>query len=93
MARIFRILARIIFLLVVPLAAVAAGSYFYVTSGRYVSTENAYVKTRKVAVSPDISGRVTAVMVSENQRVPTWMPWSCRPTQPPPRLLYPLATA
>ena len=58
-----------VFLLVVPLAAIAVGSYLYVTGGRYVSTENAYVKARKVAISPDISGRVTAVMVTENQRV------------------------
>jgi len=69
MGRLLRIVVRVFFLLVVPLAAVAVGSYLYVSGGRYVSTENAYVKTRKVAVSPDISGRVTAVMVFENQRV------------------------
>ncbi len=69
MGRLLRILVRVVFLLVVPLAAIAVGSYLYVTGGRYVSTENAYVKTRKVAISPDISGRVTAVMVTENQRV------------------------
>lgn len=41
----------------------------YLTSGRYVTTENAYVKADKVAISADVSGRVVAVMVRENDIV------------------------
>jgi membrane fusion protein (multidrug efflux system) len=54
---------------VVPALAVAAGLYWYAMSGRYVSTENAYVKADIVAISPDIDGRVVAVEVADNQRV------------------------
>jgi membrane fusion protein, multidrug efflux system len=54
---------------VVPALAALAGLYWYAMSGRYVSTENAYVKTDIVAVSPDIDGRVVAVAVAENQLV------------------------
>lgn len=52
-----------------PLAALALGIYVYLAGGRYVVTDNAYVKSAKIAVSPDISGRVTHVAVEENQQV------------------------
>ena len=35
---------RLILLLSVPLIILAVGAYFYLTSGRYVSTDNAYVQ-------------------------------------------------
>jgi len=38
-------------------------------SGRYVSTENAYVKASIVAISADLDGRVVAVNVEDDQRV------------------------
>lgn len=53
----------------VPLLLAAAGLYLYLTSGRYVSTDNAYVQQDVVSVSPDVSGRLVAVAVRENQRV------------------------
>ena len=64
-----RKLVRFILLAVAPLAAVLVGGYYYVTGGRFVSTENAYVKSDKVAVSPDVSGRVIEVGVKDNQVV------------------------
>ena len=60
---------RPVLLGVVPALAGAIGLYWYATSGRYVSTENAYVKSDMVAISPDIDGRVIAVEVAENQLV------------------------
>lgn len=60
---------RFVLLLVVPLIAIAVGGYFYAKSGRYVTTENAYVKAVKIAVSSDIDARVDKVYVAENQRV------------------------
>src|SRR5690606_34954981 len=39
------------------------------TGGRFVGTDNAYVRAHMVSVSADISGRVVEVMVRENQRV------------------------
>ena len=41
----------------------------YTTGGRYVVTENAYVKSDVITISADVSGRVTDVAVEENQRV------------------------
>jgi membrane fusion protein (multidrug efflux system) len=53
----------------VPLLLVAIGSYFWLTSGRYLTTDNAYVKQDVVSISPDVSGRIVAVNVHENQAV------------------------
>ena len=52
-----------------PLAAIIVGVYIYLSGGRYISTDNAYVKAAKIAVSADISGRVTEVAVRENEAV------------------------
>lgn len=50
-----------------PIAAILIGSYLYFSGGRFVSTDNAYVKSEKIAVSADVSGRVVTVGVKENQ--------------------------
>ncbi|MFT4046380.1 MAG: HlyD family secretion protein [Solimonas sp.] len=50
-------------------AAVAAGLYYFVFGGRYVSTDNAYVKANMVNVSADVSGKVDRIYVRENQPV------------------------
>jgi membrane fusion protein, multidrug efflux system len=60
---------RTVLLGVVPALAGAIGLYWYATSGRYVSTENAYVKSDIVAISPDVDGRVVDVEIAENQLV------------------------
>ncbi len=52
-----------------PLVVVLVAGFFYFTSGRYVSTDNAYVKADKVAVSPQVEGAVVDVQVAENQHV------------------------
>jgi membrane fusion protein (multidrug efflux system) len=62
-------LLRPLLLVGVPSIAGLAGLYWYAVSGRYVSTENAYVKSDIVTISPDIDGRVVAVEVAENQFV------------------------
>lgn len=53
----------------VPLLILAVAGYFWLTSGRYIDTDNAYVKSDMVSISPDVSGRIVAVAVRENQRV------------------------
>ncbi|MFD1612266.1 HlyD family secretion protein [Sphingomonas tabacisoli] len=60
---------RLVALLSVPLILVAVGAYFWLTSGRFVSTDNAYVQQDKVSVSADVGGRIVAVAVRENQHV------------------------
>jgi membrane fusion protein (multidrug efflux system) len=64
-----RRLTRPLLLVVMPAAAALAGLYWYAMSGRYVATDNAYVKADIVAISPDVDGRVIAVEVAENQLV------------------------
>lgn len=56
-------------MLSLPLLLLAVGAYFWVTSGRSVSTDNAYVKQDIVAVSTQINGPVVEVFVRENQHV------------------------
>ena len=57
-------------LLVLGPAIVLAGSLFaYMTGGRYVSTDNAYVHAGKLTVATDVSGIVANVAVHESQRV------------------------
>ena len=52
-----------------PLVVGLAGLYWYAVSGRYITTENAYVKSDIVTVSTDIDGRVVSVEVADNQLV------------------------
>jgi membrane fusion protein (multidrug efflux system) len=54
--------------LLLPLVLIA-GAYWYVTGGRVMSTDNAYVEADKVGVSTDVSGIVKEIDVAENQRV------------------------
>ena len=62
-------LKRSVLLIIVPLVAICIGLYLYAAGGRYVSTDNAYVKANVIIISPEISGRVTSVMVTDNQAV------------------------
>ena len=55
--------------LVGPVVAAAIGAWIYLAGGRYVSTDNAYVKAAKIAVSADVAGRVVAVAVEHDQQV------------------------
>ena len=64
-----RALLRIVLLVVVPAAAIVVGAHYWIASGRYVTTENAYVKTNLIQISAEIPGRVAAVHVAENAAV------------------------
>lgn len=52
-----------------PLVVALIAGYFYITSGRYTSTDNAYVQADQVTIAPQIGGRVIEVSVHENQQV------------------------
>lgn len=57
-------------LLVGGVLVVAAGVlYFWLSGGRYVSTDNAYVRAGQATISADVAGRVVAIEVHENQAV------------------------
>ena len=64
-----RTLKRTVFLIVIPLLAICVGLYLYAAGGRYVSTDNAYVKANIIIIIPEVSGRVTSVLVADNQAV------------------------
>lgn len=49
-------------------AAIAAGA-FWLSGGRIISTDNAYVRAAKLMVSTDVSGLVAAVQVHEGEAV------------------------
>ena len=51
-----------------PVALLIVG-YWYVTGGRIMSTDDAYVEAEKVGVSTDVAGIVKDVEVSENEHV------------------------
>jgi membrane fusion protein (multidrug efflux system) len=62
---------RVALMVSVPLLIALGGSYIWLTSGRYVSTDNAYVRQDMISISPDVTGRIVSVNVHENQRVKT----------------------
>jgi membrane fusion protein (multidrug efflux system) len=66
--------ARMILLAVIPALALAGGIAFYLSGGRYISTDNAYVGAQKVLITPDISGKVSRVLVREGQHVQAGAP-------------------
>lgn len=67
--RLSRGMLRFVLLVMIPLAAIGVAAYFYLTGGRYVTTENAYVKADIVQVSTDLDGRVVDVLVRDFDRV------------------------
>ena len=60
---------RMILLVVVPAIAAAAGLGIYLSGGRYISTDNAYVGAQKVLITPDVSGKISRIVVREGQHV------------------------
>jgi len=60
---------RTLLLVVLPLLALLGGVMFYLSGGRYVTTDDAYVGAQKVLITPDISGKVDKVVVREGQHV------------------------
>jgi multidrug resistance efflux pump len=60
---------RLLLLVVVPAVVLMLGVGLYLSGGRYISTDNAYVGAQKVLITPDISGKVQRVLVREGQHV------------------------
>ena len=60
---------RFVVMAVVPGLLLAVGGYFWLTGGRYASTDNAYVQQDKVTITADVSGRIVEVAARENDAV------------------------
>jgi membrane fusion protein (multidrug efflux system) len=52
-----------------PAVLIIGGGAYYVTSGRIVSTDDAYIKARILSVTATVPGQVIKVPVSDNQTV------------------------
>ncbi|MBV8538746.1 MAG: HlyD family secretion protein [Alphaproteobacteria bacterium] len=57
-----------------PLIVLIAAVWFYVTGGRYVSTDDAFVKTDLVSINAQVPGQVTGLYVHNNQSVEAGQP-------------------
>src|SRR5579864_7437836 len=60
---------RMILLVGLPAIAALIGLALYLSGGRYISTDNAYVGAQKVLITPDISDKIIHVAVVEGQHV------------------------
>ena len=56
-------------LVVLPVAAVLAALLLWLWGGRYVTTENAYVKADIAQISAEVAGRVNDVLVQDHAEV------------------------
>jgi membrane fusion protein (multidrug efflux system) len=60
---------RLILMAAVPVLLLLVGAYFWLTGGRYIATDNAYVQQDRVTLTADVPGRIVQVAVGENQHV------------------------
>ena len=67
--RFLRFLVRVTIMTVIPGVAILTGAYFFVTGQRFVTSENAFVKADKVAISTEVAGKLTAVEIREHEFV------------------------
>jgi membrane fusion protein (multidrug efflux system) len=65
---------RLILLVVLPAIALVGGVIFYLSGGRYISTDNAYVGAQKVLITTDIAGKLSKVTVREGEHVAAGQP-------------------
>jgi len=64
-----RVIAITLLSLIGPGAVIGGGLALYLKGGRFAKTDNAYIKSEKIAVSADVSGRVVEALVADNQPV------------------------
>ena len=69
MKRLLRIVFRSVLFGAVLVPCATIGLYYYQTGPRWVTTDNAYVKSQIVAVSADVDGRVVKVLATNNRLV------------------------
>ena len=60
---------RLVLLIGVPLVAAGIGLAIWQRGGRFISTEDAYVKTDIAQVSAEVSGRILDVAVRDQTSV------------------------
>jgi membrane fusion protein (multidrug efflux system) len=56
-------------MLALPVALILGAGAFWITGGRYETTENAYFHQARITIASDVSGRVTSVNFTDGQAV------------------------
>jgi membrane fusion protein, multidrug efflux system len=74
MKRVRRILLRVVLMVVIPVIALWIVVEAYLSGGRYVTADNAYVKADIVNIGSEVDGRVVQVFVNDYQRVESSQP-------------------
>ncbi len=69
-ARALKECLRLPLMLLAPLIVIAGAVYFYISGGRYQSTDDAYVQAAQMVISANVAGRVSEIDIHDNQRVP-----------------------
>lgn len=62
------LMRRILMIAGIAVVAVIC-AWFYLTSGRYIATDNAYIKAAKILITPQVAGTITSVSIRDNQPV------------------------
>ena len=62
-------LVRLLLLVGVPGVVIVGGLFIWQLGGRYITTENAYLKADIVQIAPEIAGRVVEVAVRDHAHV------------------------
>ena len=52
-----------------PVILVVIGLWIYMTGGRHVETDNAYLKANMVSISSEVSAKVVEVLITDNSPV------------------------
>ena len=60
---------RFLLLILLPTLVVLITMGYFFSLGRFISTENAYIKAPIISVQSEVSGRVEMVFIKDNQRV------------------------
>ena len=74
MKRVRRILIRVVLMVVIPVIALWIVVEAYLSGGRYVTADNAYVKADIVNIGSEVDGRVVQVFVNDYQHVESSQP-------------------
>jgi membrane fusion protein (multidrug efflux system) len=68
-ARPLRERLRLPLMIIAPAIVLAIALYFYLTGGRYQSTDDAYLQAAQTVISTNVAGRVSEIDVHDNQFV------------------------
>ena len=62
-------LMRFVLLIIIPTLIVLITIGYFYSLGRYITTENAYIKAPIISIQSQVSGRIEKVFVKDNQKV------------------------